>query len=160
MEIYREDSQYNNSKLVWLWLAVLVLSVWLCKEVDSILAGRFSFTGSAYIVLFSGLLAWRYAVRYTYSLTKDQIIIKSHFLWFTRTFIVDLDLVESCSSQYVKSKFRRCGIKRYVHRYSSGDANPTRIILFNRKGERQALLIKVGDNFLDELSDLIPIKCQ
>lgn len=160
MEIYREFSKYNNSKMMWLWLSILALAVWLGKEVDSILAGKPSFIGVAYVVLFSGMLVWRYAVRYTYSLTNRQIIIISHFLWFSRIFTVDFDLVESCSGKYVKSKFRRCGIKRYVHRYSSGDANPTRIIIFKCKGERQALLIRVGDNFLDELSGLIPGKCQ
>ncbi|MPM25499.1 hypothetical protein SDC9_71994 [bioreactor metagenome] len=160
MEIYRELSQYNSSKLLWLWLAIIVLVMWLGKEVHSILAGKPSFTGVAYVVLFGGLLVWRYAVRYTYSLTNRQIIIISHFLWFSRTFTVDLSMIESYSGKYVRSIFKRNGIKRYVHRYSSGDSDPTRIIIFNHKGERQALLIRVGEKFADELSGLIPGKCQ
>lgn len=158
MEIYRECSRYNNSKLLWFWLAVAVLAVWLGEEVHSALAGRPSFIGLGYIVCFIGLLVWRYGVRYTYSVTKRQLVIISHFLWVSRTFTVDLDSVESYSGKYVKKLFKRNGIKRYVYRYSSGDGNPTRIIIFHYQGERRAVLVKVQERFMDELSRLLPGK--
>ncbi|MEN6413924.1 MAG: hypothetical protein ABFC84_14370 [Veillonellales bacterium] len=158
MEIYRERSHYNSSKLIWLWLAAAVLAVWLGEELHSVWTGRPSLLGIGYIVCFIGLLLWRYAIRYTYSLTKQQLVIRSHFLWLSRTFTVDLNSVESYSDQYVKKLFNRNGIKRYVYRYSSGDGNLIRIIVFHCKGERQAVLIKVQDCFMDELSRLLPGK--
>lgn len=156
MEIYREQSHYNASKLEWLLLAIVVLMVWISEELKSVLVGRPSLVGSGYIVCFIGLLVWRYAVRYTYSLTKQNLIIISQFLWFSRIFILDLNSIECYSERYVKNMVKHDGIKRYIYRYSSGDDNPTRIIIFHYKGERQAVLIRVQECFFDELRRLLP----
>ena len=156
MELYREFSQYHKSKLVWLWLPVIALALWLWLEMDAWFAGRPSFTGIAYIICLSGLLIWRYAVRYTYCLSKQQLVITSRFLCFERTFLLDLASIEGFSFVYVKSAAKRAGIRHYVYRYSSGDGNPTRIIVFNRGKGRQAVLFKVQEGFMDELKALIP----
>lgn len=156
MEIYREQSHYNISKMEWLLLAIVVLIVWLCEELKSILAGRPSLVGIGYIICFVGLLVWRYAVRYTYSLTKQNLIIISHFLWLSRTFILDLNAIEHYSGRYVKKIVHHDGIKCYLYRYCSGDDNPTRIITFHYKGKRQAVLIRVQEGFFYELRKLLP----
>lgn len=158
MEQYRETSGYSKEKLIWMWLAIITLIVWVVFETKNILAGKLNFTAIAYILLFAGLLIWRYAISYTYALTKDELIIHSKFLSFSKKVVVPLDIIENYSDQYVKKFFRRTGISSYSYRYSSGDGNSTRILLFRKNGKKQAVLFKVSDKFMQELQKLMPEK--
>lgn len=148
---YQEKSEFNKKKVLWMGLSILALLAWTGIEVKSYLAGRPSFLGISYIGLFCGLLVWRYAVGYVYILTDDELIINSHFLAVTRTFTVPLYLIESYSDQYVSSLFKRTGISRFVHRYSSGDGRPTRMLVFAQQGKSHAVLFKVSDGFMKAL---------
>ncbi|MDF2566469.1 MAG: hypothetical protein K0Q53_2873 [Massilibacillus sp.] len=158
MEKYRETSEYSKEKLIWMGLAIIALIVWSVVEIKAILAGKLNLGGVVYILLFTGLLIWRYAVSYAYSLTKDELIIYSKFLGFSKTFVVAFDSVENYSDQYVKKLFRRTGISCYNYRYSSGDGKTTRILLFRCKGKKHAVLFKVSDKFMQELQKLMPEK--
>lgn len=158
MEEYRETSEYSKEKLVWMWLAIIALIVWSVVEIRAILAGRLNFGGVAYILLFSGLLIWRYAISYTYSLTREEFILHSKLLNFSKTVVIPLDSVELYSDQYVKKFFRRTGISSYSYRYCSGDGSPTRILLFKKNGKKHAVLFKVSDTFMRELRKRMPEK--
>jgi len=104
-----------------------------------------------------GLLVWRYAFRYTYILTDTEFIIETYGLGMKRTYTVDLAKTESFADRYKKSFFRKTGIRQYVHRYSSGDALPTRILVFSENGKKlTAVLFKVSDRFMNELAARMP----
>lgn len=157
MEKYRETSQFSKGKLVWLGLSILVLIGWAAIELPAYRSGNPSFLGMAYIILFCGLLFWRYAVRYVYILTDQQLLVISKILFFSREFTIDLDSVESYSEQYVRSFiFTRSGISRFIHRHSSGDARAMRSLVFSQQGKKSALLFKVSDKFMKELKAVLP----
>jgi len=153
---FEEISQFSKNKLFLLGLSVVALMVWMGIEVQSYIAGKPSFLGIAYIGLFWGLLLWRYAVRYIYVLTDHDLIITSQFLYSSRTFTVRLDSVESYCNQYKGSIFKRKGINRFVHRYSSADGRTTRCLIFTEKGKSCGLLLKVSDKFMKELKVFCP----
>ena len=153
---FEEASQFNKEKLFLMGLSVIALIVWIGIEMQAYITGRPSFLGIAYIGLFFGLLLWRYAVRYSYALTKQELIIKSRFLFFSRTFTVTLDSLENYCNQYKGNLFKRTGMSRLVHRYSSADNRTTRILRFTEKGKSCGLLLKVSDKFMKELKDLHP----
>lgn len=161
MEKYREISKFSQGKLIWLGLSIIVLITWAGVEVKACLGGKPSFLGMAYIVLFSCLLFWRYAVSYIYILNAQEVIVISKILFFSRTFTVPLAAVESYSEKYVRSFiFTRSGMNRFVHRHSSGDARPMRLLVFLQNGKSNALLFKVSDGFMKELKALLPKKTQ
>jgi hypothetical protein len=151
-----EKSENSKSMLGWMWLAILGLAVWLGIEINSWLRGHLSLLGFAYIFFFCGLLVWRYAVRYDYRLTREQVVITSKFLWLTYVLAVDITAVESYSGQYIKKAFRSAGITQYLYRYSSGDGRPTRILIFSKKEKLKAILFRVSDSFMDELRKRMP----
>ena len=156
MEKYRETSQFSKGKLVWMALSILTLISWTGIEVKSYIEGKPSFLGIAYIGLFCGLLFWRYVVRYIYILTDQELIITSQILSFSRTYTIKLNLVESYSDKYVSNMFKRTGISRFVHRYSSGDGRVTRMLVFTEQGKAIAVLFKVSDRFMKDLKALAP----
>jgi len=156
MEKYRETSQFSKKNLVWMVLSILALLVWSGMEIKAYFDGKPSFLGLAYIGLFTGLLFWRYAVTYVYILTDHHLTIKSKTLSFSRTFTVPLNSVDTYSDQYVRSFFKRTGMSRFVHRYSSGDGQVTRLLVFTKEGKSNALLFKVSDGFMKELKTLVP----
>lgn len=156
MEKYHETSQVSKGKLVWMGLSILILLIWIGIEVKGYLDGKPSFLGIAYIGLFAGLIFWRYAVRYVYSLTDHELTITSQILFYNRKFTVPFDSVESYSDKYVRSIFKRTGMSSFVHRYSSGDGRVTRILIFTQNGKSNAVLFKVSDRFMKELKVLAP----
>jgi len=156
MKQYRETSQFSKGNIVWMGLSIVALLGWAWIEAKAYLDGRPSFLGIAYIGLFAGLIFWRYAVRYVYSLTDSEFIITSKVFYFSRTFIVPLNAVDSCSDKYVRSFLKRTGISRFVHRYSSGDGQETRMLVFIERGKPNAVLFKVSDNFMKQLKSLTP----
>jgi len=156
MEKCRDGTVYNKGQLVWLLLATIALLGWLAYEVQSYLAGKGNYMGVGYILLFTGLLIWRYAFRYTCILHQDAMVVISEGLGISRTFRINLDDVESFSNKYVKGFFRRTGISRYLYRYSSGDSRPTRILVFRQSGKMHAVLFRANDTFIEELAKLKP----
>ena len=156
MEKYREISQFNKGKLLWLGLSIGVLIIWGGIEVKACLAGKPSFLGMSYIILFFGLLFWRYAVTYVYILREEEFQIISKVLFFSRSFTVSLDSVENYSETYVRSFiFTRTGLSRFVHRHSSGDGQPMRLLVFSQKGKSNGVLFKVSDQFMKELKKVL-----
>ncbi len=153
---YEEVSQFDKDKLFLLGLSIVALMVWLGIEIQSYMAGKPSFLGIAYIILFFCLLLWRYGVRYSYILTNQDLIVTSQILHYSRTFTIALNLIESYSNEYKGSLFKRTGISRFVHRYSTADSRMIRILIFTKKGKTCGLLLKVSDRFMNELRVLHP----
>lgn len=151
MEKYQEITEYSGKKLMVMGLIIAVLIVWLAIERESYLNGKLSFLGIGYIIFFSCLVIWRYAVRYTYVITDQEISITSHFLWLSPTIIIPLDSIATYSNRYVKQLFKRAGMSRYIYRYSSGDSRPTRMVIFREKGKQSAVLFKVSDQFMGKI---------
>lgn len=159
MEKYREISQFNKGKLLWLGLSIGVLMVWAGVEIKACVAGKPSFLGMAYIILFFCLLFWRYAVKYIYILSEQEFTVISKVLFFSRTFTISLDSVENYSEHYVRSFiFTRTGMNRFVHRHSAGDGQPMRLLVFSEKGKSNGLLFKASDRFMKELKIVLTKK--
>jgi len=156
MKEYQETSQFSKGNLIWMVLSIAALLVWAWIEVNAYLDGKPSFLGIAYIGLFAGLIFWRFAVRYVYSLTDGEFIITSKVFCFSRTFTVPLNAVDSYSDKYVRSFLKRTGINRFVHRYSSGDGQETRMLVFIERGKPNAVLFKVSDSFMRQLKSSTP----
>lgn len=156
MEKCRETTVHGTEQLFWMVLAIIALAAWLVYEFQLRAAGRGSYTTFIYIACMAGLLVWRCAVRYTCILTDREIIIESMLFGYTRQFSLPLDQVESYSNRYIKQFFRKTKISRYVYRYSSIDYRPTRIVVFNRQGKLNGLLLKVSDRFIAQLQEALP----
>lgn len=148
---YQETTEYSSKGIISMGLIIAVLIGWLFIERESYISGKPSYLGIGYILFFSCLVIWRYAVRYTYRLTDQEISITSYFLWFSQDIIIPLDSIETYSNRYVKQYFKRAGMSRYLYRYSSGDSRPTRIIIFKDKGKLSAILFKVSDDFMEKI---------
>lgn len=148
---YQETTEYSIKNLIAMGLSIAVLVGWLVIERESYLNGKPSFLGIGYIIFFSCLIIWRYAVRYTYQLTDQELSITSCFLWFSPTIIIPLHSIETYSNRYVKQFFKRAGMSRYIYRYSSGDSRTTRIVVFKEKGKLSAVLFKVSDHFMEKI---------
>lgn len=158
MERYREISVNTRQGLMWMWLAVIALLVWLGWEIYSTMHGKVSILGYGYIIFFFGLLIWRYALKYTYILTDKELIIITQGLGINNTYTVDLALTESYTNKYVRKFFRKTKISKYIHRYSSADTNPTRLLVINKNGKLHGILFRVSDRFIDELRTMMPNK--
>ena len=148
---YQEATEYSIKNLIALGLNIAVLFGWLFIERESYISGKPSFLGIGYILFFSCLVIWRYAVRYTYQLTDQELSITSRFLWFSPMIVIPLHSIETYSNRYVKQRFKRAGMSRYLYRYSSGDSRPTRSIVFKEKGKLSAVLFKVSDDFMGKI---------
>lgn len=64
--------------------------------------------------------------------------------------------LESFSNHYKRSFFRKTSIKKYVHRYSSVDPNPQRILVYRENGKLCGLLFKSSDELMDRLARRFP----
>lgn len=158
MKPHSEISQYNNRKLILLWLLTASLAGLFLLEGRAYIAGKPSWAGLLYIVFLSGLVIWRYGVRYEYVVTDTNLQVTSWFLGLSRTLVVELDAVVSYSGQLEKAYYRQHGIKHFIYRYSAGDGNPLRILVVRRNNKLQAVLVKFSDVFWQNLQLKIPAK--
>ena len=101
---------------------------------------------------------WRCCFRYTYILTENEFVIVSHGLGIKRTYVVNLNNTESFTNNYVRSFFKKTKIGHYIHRYSSMDPNPQRLLVFREKKHLAAVIFKGSDRFMRELRKLMPEK--
>lgn len=120
--------------------------------------GRSSVLGWGYSVLFLVMWMWRCLFKYTYIITETQMVIITHGLGIKRTYAVDLELTESFTNNYVKSFFKKTKISHYIHRYSSVDPTPQRLLVFRENKKLAAVLFKGSDRFIRELQKKIPEK--
>ena len=89
-------------------------------------------------------------------MTGDRLIVVMYGLGMERRMTVYLKDLESFSNHYKKSFFRKTAIKKYVHRYSSLDPRPQRILVYREQGKLCALLFKSSDALIDQLARRYP----
>ena len=77
-------------------------------------------------------------------------------LGLSRKKVIDLAQLESFSDRYKRSFFRKTAIKKYIHRYSSLDGNPQRILVFRENGKLTGLLFKSSDKVIRLLAERYP----
>ncbi len=156
METYRENSHQGKAQTAIGGIILAALLSWLGWQTWVYLKGTGGIGGTLYVLAFLGLWAWRYAFRYAYILTGTTIEVVTAGWGLERKLVVRLDSVESFATRYRKKFFRRTGIKKYVYRYSSADPRPTRIVVFRRDGRMHGLLLKVSDEFIARLGEIMP----
>ncbi|MDR1702070.1 MAG: hypothetical protein LBR56_04785 [Sporomusaceae bacterium] len=158
MEIIREVSERHRERQVWLVAALAVLGVWLGLEAQNIMGGKMSLLGLGYIGFFAVVLIWQFAFRYTCILLADRLVVVSEWCFIRRVFEVGLEQTESFSNKYVKSFFRKTGIRGYAHRCSAFDGRQKRVLVYNKNGKMYAVLFKASDEFMEELQKMMPEK--
>ena len=159
MELYREESIVTGERKMYMYGAfILIVASFGYEAYHTIVLGRLSVSGWGYSVLFLGMWMWRCLFKYTYILTEKQLIIISHGLGIKRTYAVDLELTESFTNKYVKSFFKKTKISHYIHRYSSVDPTPQRLLVFREGSKLAGVLFKGSDRFIRELRKIVPDK--
>lgn len=163
-EIYREESGTNFQRKIFAGIALLMI-IWLFwHEWEGYLSvgRRIDPLGWGMDLVLLGLWIWRVSFGYTLILYKEhKLEVVSHGLGFIkRSYVVDLTHTESFTDKYVKSFFRKTGIKHYIHRYNSLDNNPQRLLVFTegKKNKLAGLLFKSSDEFIRQLRKQMPDK--
>lgn len=139
-------------------IALIILLAWMAYEIRMYLSTAAGPGAIIYILGFLGLFIWRYAFRYTYILSADELAVVTEGLGLERRFAVKAGEVEGFAVKYKKKLLKGRGIKKLIYRYSSLDPNPVRILLFKRDGRLQGLLFKGSDEFFRNLQELLPEK--
>lgn len=161
-ELYREESSTSGDRKVVAIIALLVIGVLFSYEAYGYYTtGRIDALGWGMNICFLLLWIWRVSFHYTLILYRDhRLEVISHGWGIRRSYIVDLTRTESFTNRYVKSFFRKTKISHYIHRYSSLDSNPQRLLVFTegRKNKLAGLLFKASDQFVHHLRKQMPDK--
>ncbi|NCD09075.1 MAG: hypothetical protein EOL98_06550 [Negativicutes bacterium] len=159
MEIYREESSVSSERRLYMFGALFLIAVSFFYEgYNTFALGKPNILGWGYSILFLGLWFWRCLFKYTYILTENEFKIVSHGFGYKRTYVVNLDDTESFTNQYVRSFFKKTKITHYIHRFSSVDPHPQRLLVFREKKHLAAVIFKGSDRFMRELRKLMPGK--
>ena len=156
---YVENSQYKKENLIWLGLAVLSLFLFTAYEIMKAFSGHLNLAAFAYVLLFLGLLIWKYGFTYTYILTDKELIIVRKILYFSQTTNIALEIIDKVADHYVKRFFRRTGIAKYSYYYCAGDNAAPRALTYYKNNKKQAIVFKASDDFFCELLKQLPGKC-
>ena len=159
MELFREESSVSMERQMFMYGALALIALSFAYEgYNTFALGKPNILGWGYSILLFCLWVWRCIFRYTYILKEKELVIISHGLGIRRTYTVKLDATESFTNNYVRSFFRKTKISHYIHRYSSMDPNPQRLLVFTEKKHLAAVIFKCSDKFIRELRKLIPGK--
>lgn len=162
-EIYREESGTSFGRKVIAFIALLLIGCLYSYEWIQIQETyRMNLLGWGMDTVLLVLWFWRVSFKYTLILYKDKRlkVITSGMFFIKRTYEVDLTRTESITDKYVKSFFRKTRISHYIHRYSSLDENPQRLLVFTegKKNKLAGLIFKSSDKFLQQLRRQMPDK--
>ena len=162
-EIYREESGTSFGRKVIAFIALLLIGCLYSYEWMQIQETyRMNLMGWGMDTVLLVLWFWRVSFKYTLILYKDKRlkVITSGMFFIKRTYEVDLTRTESITDKYVKSFFRKTRISHYIHRYSSLDENPQRLLVFTegKKNKLAGLIFKSSDKFLQQLRRQMPDK--
>jgi len=162
-EICREVSGTNFTRKVIAGIALLLIACLFVNEWNNVQETRqLSLVGWGLNLVLLGLWCWRVSFKYTVILYKDkrlEVITEGMFL-IKRSYSVDLTRTESFTNKYVRSFFRKTKLTHYIHRYSSLDENPQRLLVFTegKKNKLAGLIFKCSDSFLKKLQKTMPDK--
>lgn len=162
-EIYREESSTNFTRKVIAGIALLLIVCLFVNEWNNVQETRqLSIVGWGLNLVLLGLWCWRVSFKYTLILYKERRleVITEGMLFIKRSYSVDLTRTESFTNKYVRSFFRKTKLTHYIHRYSSLDENPQRLLVFTegKKNKLAGLIFKCSDNFLKKLQKTMPDK--
>ena len=162
-EIYREESSTNFTRKVIAGIALLLIVCLFVNEWNNVQETRqLSIVGWGLNLVLLGLWCWRVSFKYTLILYKERRleVITEGMFFIKRSYSVDLTRTESFTNKYVRSFFRKTKLTHYIHRYSSLDENPQRLLVFTegKKNKLAGLIFKCSDNFLKKLQKTMPDK--
>ena len=162
-EIYREESSANFTRKVIAGIALLLIVCLFVNEWNNVQETRqLSIVGWGLNLVLLGLWCWRVSFKYTLILYKERRleVITEGMFFIKRSYSVDLTRTESFTNKYVRSFFRKTKLTHYIHRYSSLDENPQRLLVFTegKKNKLAGLIFKCSDNFLKKLQKTMPDK--
>lgn len=162
-EIYREESSTNFTRKVIAGIALLLIVCLFVNEWNNVQETRqLSIVGWGLNLVLLGLWCWRVSFKYTLILYKERRleVITEGMFFIKRSYSVDLTRTESFTNKYVRSFFRKTKLTHYIHRYSSLDENPQRLLVFTegKKNKLAGLLFKCSDDFLKKLQKSMPDK--
>ena len=162
-EICREVSGTNFARKVIAGIALLLIVCLFVNEWNNVQETRqLSLVGWGLNLVLLGLWCWRVSFKYTLVLYKDKRldVITEGMFFIKRSYSVDLTRTESFTNKYVRSFFRKTKLTHYIHRYSSLDENPQRLLVFTegKKNKLAGLLFKCSDDFLKKLQKSMPDK--
>ena len=162
-EIYREESGTNFTRKVIAGIALLLIVCLFINEWNNVQETRqLSIVGWGLNLVLLGLWCWRVSFKYTLILYKEKRleVITEGLFFIKRSYSVDLTRTESFTNKYVRSFFRKTKLTHYIHRYSSLDENPQRLLVFTegKKNKLAGLIFKCSDNFLKKLQKTMPDK--
>ena len=162
-EIYREESTTNFTRKVIAGIALLLIVCLFVNEWNNVQETRhLSLVGWGLNLVLLGLWCWRVSFKYTLILYKDKRleVITEGMFFIKRSYSVDLTRTESFTNKYVRSFFRKTKLTHYIHRYSSLDENPQRLLVFTEgtKNKLAGLIFKCSDTFLKKLQKTLPDK--
>lgn len=162
-EIYREESSTNFTRKVIAGIALLLIVCLFVNEWNNVQETRqLSIVGWGLNLVLLGLWCWRVSFKYTLILYKERRleVITEGMFFIKRSYSVDLTRTESFTNKYVRSFFRKTKLTHYIHRYSSLDENPQRLLVFTegKKNRLAGLIFKCSDNFLKKLQKTMPDK--
>ncbi|MGM9529195.1 MAG: hypothetical protein ACI3XH_04275 [Phascolarctobacterium sp.] len=162
-EIYREESSTNFTRKVIAGIALLLIACLFVNEWNNVQETRqLSLVGWGLNFVLLGLWCWRVSFKYTLILYKEKRleVITEGMFFIKRSYSVDLTRTESFTNKYVRSFFRKTKLTHYIHRYSSLDENPQRLLVFTegKKNKLAGLIFKCSDNFLKKLQKTMPDK--
>ncbi|WP_337938308.1 hypothetical protein, partial [Acidaminococcus timonensis] len=136
MEAYKEFSTTSRERRLYQWGTLALIGVSCAYEgYHTFALGQLSLMGWGYNLLFIILWCWRCLFQYSIQLTGDKLIVVMYGLGLERRMTVYLKDLESFSNHYKRSFFRKTAIKKYVHRYSSVDPQPQRILVYREIGK-------------------------
>lgn len=162
-EICREVSGTNFTRKVIAGIALLLIACLFVNEWNNVQETRqLSLVGWGLNLVLLGLWCWRVSFKYTVILYKDKRleVITEGMFFIKRSYSVDLTRTESFTNKYVRSFFRKTKLTHYIHRYSSLDENPQRLLVFTegKKNKLAGLIFKCSDSFLKKLQKTMPDK--
>ena len=162
-EICREVSGTNFTRKVIAGIALLLIACLFVNEWNNVQETRqLSLVGWGLNLVLLGLWCWRVSFEYTVILYKDKRleVITEGMFFIKRSYSVDLTRTESFTNKYVRSFFRKTKLTHYIHRYSSLDENPQRLLVFTegKKNKLAGLIFKCSDSFLKKLQKTMPDK--
>ena len=162
-EIYREESTTNFTRKVIAGIALLLIACLFVNEWNNVQETRhLSLVGWGLNLVLLGLWCWRVSFKYTLILYKDKRleVITEGMFFIKRSYSVDLTRTESFTNKYVRSFSRKIKLTHYIHRYSSLDENPQRLLVFTegKKNKLAGLIFKCSDTFLKKLQKTLPDK--
>ena len=162
-EIYREESTTNFTRKVIAGIALLLIVCLFVNEWNNVQETRhLSLVGWGLNLVLLGLWCWRVSFKYTLILYTDKrlAVITEGMFFIKRSYSLDLTRTESFTNKYVRSFFRKTKLTHYIHRYSSLDENPQRLLVFTegKKNKLAGLIFKCSDTFLKKLQKTLPDK--